>query len=105
MVELCLSESIPEGKCKGFHLDAGDVFIVRRDGILYAYANECPHLGTPLNWQEDTFLDSDSELIQCATHGALFIIETGHCVSGPCARANLKAREIKEIGGSVFLVN
>lgn len=29
-------------------------------------------------------------MIQCATHGALFEIETGHCIAGPCLGQNLQ---------------
>ncbi|MBC67605.1 MAG: Rieske, partial [Acinetobacter sp.] len=28
--------------------------------------------------------DQDREYIQCSTHGALFSVETGECISGPC---------------------
>ncbi len=60
-------------------------FAVRRDGIAYFYINRCPHRGIPLEWQPDKFLDQSASLIQCATHGALFLIESGECVAGPCA--------------------
>jgi nitrite reductase/ring-hydroxylating ferredoxin subunit len=32
----------------------------------------------------DHFLDAAGEHFVCATHGALFRIGDGHCVSGPC---------------------
>ena len=51
---------------------------------IYGYINRCPHLNIPLNWQPDTFLNAEKTHLQCATHGALFLLATGECVSGPC---------------------
>jgi nitrite reductase/ring-hydroxylating ferredoxin subunit len=47
----------------------------------------CPHLGIPLNWAPERFLDLDGTLIQCSSHGALFQIDSGECIAGPCAWA------------------
>ncbi len=84
MTRLCHIDDIEEGKSKGFELNEGTVFAVNKDAIIYVYKNRCPHLGVELDWQEDQFLDPDGALIQCSTHGALFLIEDGSCVSGPC---------------------
>ncbi len=84
MYPLCRVEELPEGSARGFEAGGEPVFAVRRFGEVYAYRNSCPHIGVPLEWLPDQFLDSEGELIQCATHGALFLIETGLCVAGPC---------------------
>ncbi|MEX2366782.1 MAG: Rieske 2Fe-2S domain-containing protein, partial [Pseudohongiellaceae bacterium] len=60
------------------------VFAVKEYGRIYVYLNRCPHLGVPLEWQKDKFLDRDAKLIQCSTHGALFVRSTGECLQGPC---------------------
>ncbi len=92
---LCRLADIEDGQAKGFTLGAGrdarEIFVVREDGRVFGYVNSCPHLGTPLNWQDDRFISDDSGLIICATHGALFEIEDGACVSGPCAGQALEA--------------
>ena len=36
------------------------------------------------------FLDDDGELIKCSTHGALFNIEEGLCLLGPCKGKRLQ---------------
>ena len=77
-------DDIDEASSKGFDLNGTILFAVKKDGELFIYKNSCPHLGIELEWQEDQFLDSDAALIQCSTHGALFIIESGECVAGPC---------------------
>jgi nitrite reductase/ring-hydroxylating ferredoxin subunit len=90
--ELCNIDDIAEGSSKGFALTNNDtVFVVKKDGALHVYKNSCPHLGIELEWLEDQFLDSEGALIQCSTHGALFIIESGECVSGPCLGKTLTA--------------
>ena len=82
---LCNLDDIAEDLSKGFVLpDNQTIFAVRRDGQVFVYRNRCPHLGIELEWLEDQFLDSEGALIQCSTHGALFVIETGECVAGPC---------------------
>ena len=82
---LCHINDINDDSSRGFTL-ANDisVFIVKKDGQLHAYRNSCPHLGIELEWLEDQFLDADNMLIQCSTHGALFLIDSGECVAGPC---------------------
>lgn len=78
---------------------AGFVFL--RDGRLYAYLNRCPHLGIELNWMPGRFMDSDDCFIQCATHGALFVPEDGHCIAGPCQGDALTPLEVAEANGSI----
>ena len=84
MTELCKVTALDEGKSLGFLSHKGPVFAVRYDNEIYVYKNECPHLGVNLEFNEDDFLDSEGQLIQCSTHGALFQIDTGRCLSGPC---------------------
>lgn len=96
MLYLCPSHELPEGQSRGFTLTQLKLLVVRRDGQVYAYENRCPHRGIPLEWQADQFLDESGSLIQCATHGALFLIESGECVSGPCAGQELSLISCRE---------
>lgn len=79
---LCELDDIVDGGAKGFNADT--LFAIRRGQRVYLYKNHCPHAGTPLNWMPDRFLTADASTIICTTHGALFEIESGICVSGPC---------------------
>lgn len=88
---LCHSNEIAEGKSKGFQLGERFVFAVKKNDQIYVYENSCPHLGIQLEWQADEFLDDQACLIQCSTHGALFKIEDGECLSGPCLGQSLIA--------------
>jgi len=65
------------------------MFLVRKEGKVYAYMNWCPHYGATMDWKIDTFLTHDKTAILCALHGAEFAIETGACFLGPCEGDNL----------------
>ena len=88
---LCKLSDIEEGGSRGFSLDDKAIIAIIKDGGLYLYHNRCPHRGINLEWLPDQFLDADKQLIQCATHGALFLIHNGQCVQGPCLGEQLEA--------------
>ncbi|MHC8405805.1 MULTISPECIES: Rieske (2Fe-2S) protein [unclassified Pseudomonas] len=93
---LCAGTEISEASSRGFDICGQKLFAVRRGGQVHVYINRCPHRGVGLEWKPDQFLDASNSLIQCATHGALFLIEDGECVSGPCAGRSLTAVESRE---------
>ena len=85
-VFLCQLSDLEEMQSIELTIDERRLFAIRKDNQLHAYWNICPHLGIPLNWMPDKFLDLDGSLIQCSSHGALFEIDTGNCIAGPgCA--------------------
>jgi nitrite reductase/ring-hydroxylating ferredoxin subunit len=103
---LCRAEEIAEGSAKGIDGAApGEkgLILVRRGGRLRAYVNACPHLGTPLNFLPDRFLDRDGRHLICTTHGAVFRIEDGLCLRGPCRNERLTAVAVDEDAGMVAL--
>jgi nitrite reductase/ring-hydroxylating ferredoxin subunit len=85
---LCRADEIGDGAARGFTLEGANaklrIFAVRRGDALHVYVNRCPHVGTPLDWAPDEFLDRERRHIVCATHGALFRIDDGVCIAGPC---------------------
>ena len=84
MDQLCHIDEIAEGDSKGLSWGQQSLIAIKQQGQLYLYLNRCPHRGVGLEWQPDRFLDSEGLFIQCSTHGALFRIENGHCIQGPC---------------------
>jgi nitrite reductase/ring-hydroxylating ferredoxin subunit len=52
---LCRFEDIEDGASRGFELDLKgsktQLFVVRKGTDVFGYINECPHIGTPLNWK------------------------------------------------------
>ncbi|MCY4181552.1 MAG: Rieske (2Fe-2S) protein [Gammaproteobacteria bacterium] len=103
MIALIAADAVAEGRSKEAEAGGEAFFLVRRDGQLHLYRNICPHLGTPLNWDEDQFLDPDGALILCSTHGALFRIEDGLCLAGPCHGAHLRAVPFQLVDGMVMI--
>ncbi|MFY9179767.1 MAG: Rieske (2Fe-2S) protein [Venatoribacter sp.] len=89
MTVLCHINDIEEGKSKGFAVNGEELFVVRMRDNYYVYRNHCPHMGINLEWLPDQFLDNDGCLIQCSMHGALFLIDSGLCIAGPCQNDHL----------------
>lgn len=89
---VCLGpvEALQDPGSKGYQAGEQRLFAVRSRDSFYVYRNSCPHLGIELEWLPDRFLDHQNQFIQCSTHGALFLIETGECVSGPCSGQHLQ---------------
>lgn len=71
-------------------------FVVRRGSRYFAYQNVCQHLPVTLDLNDNSFFNHDKSLLQCQMHGALYEMETGLCVGGPCEGARLRALPLKE---------
>jgi nitrite reductase/ring-hydroxylating ferredoxin subunit len=102
--KLCKVSSLTEGQARSFSLNGvDDVFALRNDDQFYVYLNRCPHLNVPLNWEPGRFLNPSGDLIQCSTHGALFAIENGECLRGPCLGQYLQVLKYEIIDGTLYL--
>lgn len=101
--KICHINDIEEGKAKGFEIEGKAIFLVKRNDTIYGYANACPHLGVELEWTEDEFLDADGELIRCHLHGALFNIEDGYCINGPCEGEKLQPLQLTIESSAIYL--
>lgn len=86
---------LPEPGAKGFTFGAGrqrfECFVLRWQGGVFGYVNECPHARTTLDWKPDAFFSRDMNALMCGTHGALFDPVSGHCFLGPCKGQHLPA--------------
>lgn len=94
----CALDELSTGECVSGDFEGQSYFAVKKDNRLFAYRNHCPHLGISLEFKKNAFLNSDGSLIQCSMHGALFTIDEGYCLSGPCSGQSLEpvVLEIKE---------
>lgn len=97
---------IADGTARNFVLEmkAGRFhgFAVRSGDSVAGYVDRCPHMGLPLAQQLDAYLTCDKRLIQCSWHGALFRIEDGRCVGGPCTGAALTAWPLEVRDGAIY---
>jgi len=100
---LCLLSDLEEMQTIELTLEERQLFAIRQDNQLYAYWNSCPHMGIPLNWMPEKFLDLDGIFLQCSSHGALFQISDGECVGGPCVGDHLSPVTLKQDGDQYFI--
>ena len=85
---------IPDHTARNFVLElrAGRFhgFVVRRGEQVDGYVDLCAHMAIPLAQKLDDYLTPDGSMIQCSWHGALYRIDDGECVGGPCVGAKLR---------------
>lgn len=106
---LCRLSDIPDGGSAGFAVtwpsgERRGVLAVRRGPLIFAYINSCPHVGAPLDLEAGRFLNLERTHIICSTHGAIFRIEDGHCVRGPCVGKSLAPVAVDVRDGLVLVV-
>ncbi|SDA34955.1 Rieske (2Fe-2S) protein [Sphingomonas sp. NFR15] len=89
---------IADGAARGFRLDLKggrfDGFVVRSGDSVTGYVDLCPHAGVPLAARPDGYTVhavSTGLLVACTWHGALFRVEDGVCVAGPCVKQRLRS--------------
>lgn len=78
-------------------------FVVRWQGRVYGWLNQCRHVSLELDWNPGRFFDDSGLYLICATHGALYEPDTGLCVSGPCYGRSLFPLNVAERDGYVYL--
>lgn len=92
-VKLGPLDQIGDGAARAFVLQmrAGRFhgFVVRRGEAAWGYVDRCPHMGLPLAQVLDNYLTPAGDLIACSWHSALFRVEDGACVGGPCVGGRL----------------
>lgn len=100
---LCALTELEENRGRSFRTPVGEVILVLRDGQVYAWQNACPHLGINLEFNPDEFMDCENHYLLCSNHGALFQVEDGRCVAGPCQGESLLAVSIRNEQGEILL--
>jgi len=73
-------------------------FVLRRRGQLLAFQNECPHWSVELDLGDGHFYDEELDRIYCKNHGALFLLPSGVCETGPCLGRSLTAFLVRSDG-------
>ena len=77
-------------------------FVVRYGQQPHAYLNRCAHVPMELDWTEGEFFESSGLYLMCATHGALYEPDTGHCAGGPCRGGKLQPLQVIERDNQIF---
>ncbi|MBO4227810.1 Rieske 2Fe-2S domain-containing protein [Bradyrhizobium neotropicale] len=110
---VCPAEAIERDSARGFSLSRIDesgesrpfpIVVVRTVGNDYhGYVNRCPHDGVWLNIHAGEFFSPDRAFLRCGRHGAIFEIDSGLCIDGPCNGRALEPVALAVIGGEVCL--
>ena len=90
--------------------------LVVRDatGLLRAFLNQCRHLPIPLGplraaarrpaaASRDDLLDDAGRHLVCLTHGAMYRVEDGLCVAGPCEGDRLLVLRVSQEGDEIWV--
>ena len=105
--KICDVDQIEDGGSDGFVIDTKNgrcgLMVLRRGERVVSYLNSCPHVGTPLDIQPGRFLSQSGTHILCTTHGALFQINDGLCVAGPCLNDRLTPVDVEVRDGGIYL--
>lgn len=88
---------------RGIEINGQEYLLVLGHDGLFVYKNNCPHLGIQLEMIPDQFLDDRGEYIVCSNHGALFEIDSGLCVAGPCNGQSLHKIDHLLDGSQVYI--
>ena len=106
-VYICESSALVDGGAGvrfSVTADGGDRtgFVVRFGAAAHAYLNRCAHLPMELDWNPGEFFEDSGLYLVCATHGALYEPDTGHCAGGPCRGGKLHKLRVIEQDNKVF---
>ncbi len=103
---VCRADELADGKSCKFRVPDGDryvdCFVVRYQGTLHAYVNECRHVSMSLDWVENQFFTEEADYLLCPTHGAWYTPDTGECVAGPPCGKLLHRVPLVERDGTIF---
>jgi nitrite reductase/ring-hydroxylating ferredoxin subunit len=78
------------------------LILARRGDAVFAYENNCPHAGYPLQRADGRVLLQDARYLVCNAHGASFLLDTGACAGGPCNGEGLKPFAVELRDGVVL---
>ncbi len=79
------------------------VIVRAEDTVPRAYVNICMHLPIPLDAGRGRFFDRDGKHLICRTHGALYRLEDGMCIEGPCNGMALEPLSVVVDDGVIYV--
>jgi len=80
------------------------LLLLGSDGEPRAYVNRCRHLPIPIDAGSRSYLTNDKQHLLCGTHGALYQLDDGKCVAGPCLHMELERLPIEIEDGTLFVL-
>ena len=87
----------------GIAKNTKEYIVINLGEQVFVYRNRCPHLDKTLNSQAQQFLDKHNNFILCVNHSALFTIDQGLCIQGPCKGQYLQKVASTVIGQQLWI--
>jgi nitrite reductase/ring-hydroxylating ferredoxin subunit len=104
-VALCRLDELADPGARGFSFREDTAlffgFVVRTGDEVRGYVDSCPHAGWRLAGMSDNYLTRDERHLLCSGHGALFRLDDGECVAGPCFGDKLETWAVRIEDGVV----
>lgn len=79
--------------------------VIRYNGELYAYLNQCVHMPRRLDCERNTVFDEQRKLLRCSMHGIVYQPETGASLSTMCEGERLTALRLVEADGEIHITD
>lgn len=106
---ICPSNQVPELGKFNFSLnyrgETRDALLIRFNGVVYGYLNQCVHMPRTLDCEDDNIFDETGRYLQCSMHTICFDPITGESLSEICAGKKLTAFKVLEENEAVYLVD
>ncbi|MDB4837782.1 Rieske 2Fe-2S domain-containing protein [Marinomonas sp.] len=98
------AKTLSEGKAINIQVADLGFLITKQKGQIIAYKYLCPHQNKHLNGSEETSLDDAGDYAKCSHHGALFSLQDGRCITGPCQGSFLTKATLGIEQGDCYLL-
>ncbi len=96
-IKVAQQSDLEEGELLPLEVDGEPVCLAKVEGAVYAFTDDCTHIGGPLNEGE-----LDGGVLTCPWHGAQFDVRTGKVLRGP-ARQDIQTYPVRIDGMSILI--
>jgi len=88
-IKVAKVDDLEDGELMPVEVDGEPVCLAKVDGEVYAFTDDCTHIGGPLNEGE-----LEGEVLTCPWHGAQFDVRSGKVLRGP-ARQDIETYAVR----------
>lgn len=96
-IKVAQVDDLEDGELMAVEVDGEPVCLAKVDGEVYAFTDDCTHIGGPLNEGE-----LDGDVLTCPWHGAQFNVRTGRVLRGP-ARQDIQTYAVRVDNQDIFV--
>lgn len=96
-IKVAQVDALEDGELMAVEVDGEPVCLAKVDGEVYAFTDDCTHIGGPLNEGE-----LDGDVLTCPWHGAQFNVRTGRVLRGP-ARQDIQTYAVRVDNQDIFV--